>query len=117
MQMVMIREHVISRKEDLDIFLETHPLHALYGGENAFMLNEYIEAIVQSEMVSLRIFAPHDSEINLFPDNLQTVRNKINKKFFYNVPDWFFKYILIPLMNRMDNTPGRLYSFLAEKQA
>ena len=43
--MVASREHVISKKEDLDQFLDSHPLHSLYGGENAYLLKEYIDAI------------------------------------------------------------------------
>jgi len=42
---IATREHVISKKEDLSKFLENHPLHKLYGGENAFLLEEYKKVI------------------------------------------------------------------------
>jgi hypothetical protein len=42
---VAVREHVISQHDDLDAFLDIHPLHKLYGGEHAFLLNEYTGAL------------------------------------------------------------------------
>ena len=42
---IAVREHVISKPEDLDEFLSSHPLQKFHGGENAFMLDEYITAI------------------------------------------------------------------------
>lgn len=113
--LLVTREHVISKKEDLQGFLDDHPLHALYGGENAFMLGEYIEAIESSGMTTVKIIAPYDSEINLYPDSFYIIRKRIRKKIFFNIPNYFFKAMIIPLMNWLDNTPGRLYSFLAEK--
>ena len=44
-RLVAVREHVISRPEDLPAFLDLHPLHKLYGGENAFLLPQYEAAI------------------------------------------------------------------------
>jgi hypothetical protein len=31
---IAVRDHVISKPEDLPKFLDTHPLHNLYGGEH-----------------------------------------------------------------------------------
>ena len=42
---IAAREHVISREADLGRFLDQHPLHHLYGGENAFLLERYIGAL------------------------------------------------------------------------
>src|SRR5262245_9884047 len=42
---VAVREHVISRETDLQEFLDDHPLHRLYGGENAFLLDRYLGAL------------------------------------------------------------------------
>ena len=44
---IATREHVISRPEDLPAFLESHPLHKLYGGEHAYLLDEYLGAITR----------------------------------------------------------------------
>ena len=43
---IAAREHVISKEADLEKFLEQHPLHHLYGGEHAFLLERYIEALM-----------------------------------------------------------------------
>ena len=43
--MMATREHVISCNADRQTFLDSHPLHKLYGGENAFLLDEYVQAI------------------------------------------------------------------------
>ena len=40
---IATREHVISKKEDLPVFLANHPLHRFYGGENAFVLQKYLD--------------------------------------------------------------------------
>ena len=40
------REHVLSQREDLQNFLDSHSLHFLYGGENAYLLDEYVNSIV-----------------------------------------------------------------------
>jgi SAM-dependent methyltransferase len=37
---IAAREHVISKDDDLGKFLKQHPLHHLYGGENAFLLTD-----------------------------------------------------------------------------
>ena len=48
---VALREHVISRQEDLSVFLNGHPLHRLYGGERAYLLREYITAIESTGLI------------------------------------------------------------------
>ena len=58
-----VREHVISKPQDLEAFLEAHALHHLYGGENAFLLREYCEAITGSGLALRRILGPFDSPI------------------------------------------------------
>src|SRR5260370_28682066 len=42
---IAAREHVISKEADLGQFLDQHPLHHLYGGEHAFLLQRYIGAL------------------------------------------------------------------------
>ena len=43
-RLVATREHVISSQTQLPSFLDGHPLHKLYGGENAFTLRQYLFA-------------------------------------------------------------------------
>jgi SAM-dependent methyltransferase len=95
---IAIREHVISKKSDLPAFLEKHPLHYLYGGENAFLLEEYIQAIQKAGIQLTEIINPLESDINLFPR-----QNKY-------IPKFFTKKI-----GNIINYPGRIYSFVGKK--
>lgn len=127
--MIATREHVISRHEDRQVFLKVHPLHKYYGGENAFLLNEYLSAIESTGLQIIKILAPFDSPINYFPMTKEqwfaycthTVAMKIGKP----LTDYFFDSRrllgralfsrMVRRLNERDQTPGRLYSFLATK--
>jgi ubiquinone/menaquinone biosynthesis C-methylase UbiE len=43
--LLTVREHVISSPKQLEAFLNQHPLHQLYGGENAYTLSQYKAAL------------------------------------------------------------------------
>src|SRR5574337_873081 len=73
------REHVISRREDLDKFLESHPLHRFYGGERAYLLKEYIAAIRGGGIRLTRVLNPYRSGINLFPDTFEGLKARLGK--------------------------------------
>lgn len=109
------REHVISRKADLPAFLDSHPLHALYGGEHAFLLEEYLGAMKKAGLRVRTVLAPYDSDINLFPSDRREVREKLSRRIGFTLPDWLVKMVAIPLLNIVDNRPGRLFSFVGEK--
>ncbi|HEY3278322.1 MAG TPA: class I SAM-dependent methyltransferase [Syntrophorhabdaceae bacterium] len=118
------REHVISRKEDLPRFLESHPLQALYGGENAFLLDEYTEAIKASGFAIDSVFGPHQSPINYFPMTKNEKEEEIRRLISRLTGSFMARIICGPaaarkglfrLLTRVDNTPGRLYTFLARK--
>ena len=127
--MIATREHVISEAKDLPVFLDSHPLHKYYGGENAYLLEEYLSAIAMSGLKITRTMAPLDSPINYFPMTgeqmydyctrpvAQLFGELITRKMF--CPSHFVGRILmfwrVARLNRLDHTPGRLYSFLAEK--
>jgi SAM-dependent methyltransferase len=66
---IAIREHVLSRSGDLKLFLDRHPLHRLYGGENAFELHEYAAAITNAGIRLTKTMNPLESDINLYPDS------------------------------------------------
>jgi ubiquinone/menaquinone biosynthesis C-methylase UbiE len=110
------REHIITRKRDLQTFLDSHPLHSLYGGENAFLLGEYLKAFKEAGLMVKEILAPYDSDINLFPSNSKELKEKISHKFKFTVPEWLLKSVAIPLLNKIDQTPGRLFSFVGIKR-
>ena len=66
-RLIAIREHVISRPEDLERFFEVHPLHRLYGGENAFLLSQYMDAINGANFDVRHVLSPLESPMNLAP--------------------------------------------------
>jgi SAM-dependent methyltransferase len=113
---IATREHVISRREDLPRFLEQHPLHAMYGGENAYLLTEYVAAINGGGVVLDHVLNPFESEINLFPATIGDVKKQIARRFFlppsaeHLVPDWMVRW-----RGARFDMPGRLYSFVGHK--
>jgi SAM-dependent methyltransferase len=111
---IAVREHVISRKADLQIFLNNHPLHKLRGGESAYLLQEYIEAIRSGGIGIDHILNPKESDINLFPSTRQEMKlhlaSKIGWPFPNAIPD-----IALKLYGAMVDAPGRLYSFIGVK--
>lgn len=117
-----IREHVISDKDDLSMFLEKHPLHYLYGGEHAYLLHEYTSVLQNSGFIKINIISPWDSPINFAPYTLVQMRNAIidkmkiirhlSRRALENEIIW---RITCKLLNIVDNRPGRLYSFIAVK--
>lgn len=123
--LVAVREHVISRESDLDAFLKQHPLHHLYGGEHAFLLNNYVDALREAGFCDTIVLTPLRSPINLFPHTLDTLRGIISQRLSRGLPlqsvwqtilgsDRLFG-ILLSVAERFDHRPGRLYSFIAHK--
>jgi SAM-dependent methyltransferase len=123
---IAIREHVISVEEDLPRFLEIHPLHNLYGGEHAYLLERYLSAIEQSGLKLKQVLLPWYSPVNYAPSNLSGVKIEIARRagrgnaaisgligFLLDLPGAW--KVARYLMTKIDNRPGRLYSFIAEK--
>ncbi|MDH5765890.1 MAG: methyltransferase domain-containing protein, partial [Gammaproteobacteria bacterium] len=101
---IATREHVLSRKEDLDVFLHSHPLHHLYGGEHAYLLNEYLGAIKNSGFKIERILNPAASDVNLYPQAMQELKDRIASRLHlpvFLVPNWFLR-----LRAAFSNEPG-----------
>ena len=111
---IATREHVISSRRDLDEFLRNHPLHALYGGENAFLLEEYLEALRRAGITLSNVFNPLESDINLYPETKASVKTRIARKlrlpFASLIPD-----ALLSLRGKLMDSPGRLYTFVGRK--
>ncbi len=121
---ITTREHVISRPQDLDIFLKSHPLQALYGGENAYLLNEYKAAIKAAGLKLNKSIGPYESVINYAPVSKDEHINNIISffsRFIGNTASHFL--VSVPLvvkytsmyLSRKSSLPGRLYSFIAVK--
>jgi SAM-dependent methyltransferase len=119
------REHVISKKADLQAFFESHPLHALYGGENAYLLDEYVAAIKASGLFRIKVVGPLENVINYAPltrENLDAmVRAKLVNAMGARLAGWFGTSRTVVTfctryLTRNSDAPGRLYSFLARKK-
>lgn len=125
-RLVAVREHVISRQEDLPAFLDLHPLHKLYGGENAFLLPQYEAAIRAAGFRLDVVLSPLESAINFAPYTLDSLRAELATRVTRGLPglkqlvQWA---LAVPpiwalarrVLTRFDHRPGRLYSFIAQR--
>jgi SAM-dependent methyltransferase len=122
--LVAVKDHVISSQKDLGRFLERHPLHNFYGGENAFLLKEYTVAIQSAGLRLDQLLRPFDTVINYAPYSKDELRagffERLARIPLMNVPaklltsDLFFDSFL-KVMSYLDQRPGRVYSFVAQK--
>jgi SAM-dependent methyltransferase len=115
-KLIATREHVISRDEDLKVFQDNHPLHFFYGGEMAYRLSQYTDAMIGSGLELSHIFNPLGSEINLFPETRAQLKARISKRLRIIpaalVPNWTLSWL-----GKGMEQPGRLYSFVGKKRA
>lgn len=122
--LVASREHVITNIKQLSVFLESHPLHQIYGGENAFMLAQYKNALIDSGLSIKSTLGPFDSVINYAPfteDSLCTeICNRASRlpggravmsALLYR--PW--RSIVLRLLSVLDSRPGRLFTFICVK--
>jgi SAM-dependent methyltransferase len=123
-KLLMTREHVISRPDDKATFLSAHPLHHLYGGENAYTLEEYESAIGGASLGKLLTFGPRSTPINHFPVTNEEIGRELEQRVHRRVGKAVARLLLsVPMIrgqllrwwDAADHTPGRLYSFFASK--
>jgi SAM-dependent methyltransferase len=120
-----IREHVISRDDDLPVFLENHPLHALYGGEHAYTADVYVSAMQAGGLQVQKILKPLENAVNYAPHTRAGVNRQIAEKFGERLGGTAIieAVMRLPLLGdmalkiagRFDHRPGRHYSFIATK--
>lgn len=124
--LVGTREHVVSSTAQLKRFLDSHPLHAKYGGENAFSLRRYIGAFESAGFTIRVVIGPLESVINFAPfteDELcAEIVRRTNKYFGLGrllsmALDSQLRRITLRLLSRLDQRPGRLYTFVCSKQS
>jgi SAM-dependent methyltransferase len=122
--LLAIREHVISRTEDLPEFFDRHPLHKLYGGENAFLLDQYVDALSSAGFRVTRVIAPLQSAVNYSPHTRSSLvaeiaaRANLAVRGSGSVIERLLRApvvwpVAVSLLTRIDRRPGRLYSFVA----
>lgn len=121
------REHVLTKKEDLSVFLKNHPLHHLYGGENALLLDGYLLAIRNGGLMVRQVLGSYDSIINYFPADedeiLLYVYSPLRRFLGLPITRALIKSnrlktlqtYLQRLASWRDQNPGRLYTFVAVK--
>ena len=123
-QFLATREHVISDEKQLQEFLDNHMLHKLHGGENAYLLSQYLEALQKAGFKVARNLRHYDSVINHFPvsngEVTQQLQESIEKRLGKAVAsigtnspwlmDMYRSYI-----SRSVDFPGRFHSFLSIK--
>jgi SAM-dependent methyltransferase len=110
---IATREHVISKSEDLPLFLEAHPLHKLYGGEHAYLLDEYLTAIRNGGLDLTKILNPYQSNINLYPETINSLKKNLAQRF--RLPSFLMSNFLLTQLGARIKTPGRIYTFVALK--
>lgn len=123
-RVVTLRDHVVTGAAQLDAFFSIHPLHRLYGGENAFTLEAYRGALAAANLRIEREIGPFASVINFAPHTPQTLRQEIAARTgplapatsaLLALPGGF--ELVLKLLDRFDNRPGRLVSFVCVKES
>jgi SAM-dependent methyltransferase len=118
--LIACREHVVDNKKgSLQAFLDKQVDHQLYGGENAFLLNEYLHAIKKAGFNIITKFGPYSSPINLHPFKIEDIENRILQSKYSKILLKIFPSKLILKIAffalKLFPRPGRLYSFVAQK--
>lgn len=128
--LLTVRDHVIYDEADKLRFLEAHPLHRYYGGENAFTEAEYRRAFELAGLRVDKILKYFDNVINYYPNDSTIIeKSRPHQKYLRNWQQSI--YMKIPYLRRwlnrkvteqygivLDETvvAGRLYTFVGIKQ-
>jgi SAM-dependent methyltransferase len=117
------REHVVDDEKQFEAFLEQHPIHQLAGGEGAYSLPEYLDAIGTAGLTGLHAIGPWDSVINAFPEvrsqqELKEFPRRVLERRFARIGRVLgripgIEQLVWCRLNRP--RPGRMFTFLAYK--
>lgn len=121
---IAVRDHVVSSPKDLPAFFKIHPLHQLYGGENALQVGQYLDALQTAGFRVEQVLRPFDSVINYAPYTRDTLRKEFQHRLgrlplgriagrLLNVE--LVMDAALTILSRVDRRPGRLYSFICSK--
>lgn len=125
-RLLATREHVVDDEQQLQVFLENHPVHKFSGGENAYPIEKYIATFEQSNLKVIKCLAPFDTVINHYPKSNAQLSSEL-----FEVITHKFGKVAASVMTKLDfvetyyrhrlsvdcNFPGRLYSFLCTKNS
>ncbi len=114
-----LREHVADDAQELAAFLQAHPLHRHYGGENAHPLDHYLRAATDAGFHVTQVWGPLESILNFHPGTERMRRAAVRRAIFRRGG----LLALLPARSRKnlegvtreDRTPGRIFSFLFTK--
>ncbi|MEJ2081622.1 MAG: methyltransferase domain-containing protein [Acidobacteriota bacterium] len=119
------REHVADNEQQLQDFLDHHPVHQLAGGEYAFPLKRYISGFRSAGLLLERVWGPWETLMNAYPycqtpEELETLhRLYLLRRFGPLASMWAgfpgVKAVCLWWLKRP--RPGRLFSFLAVKKS
>lgn len=121
-RLISARDHVVSSPKQLQAFFDIHPLHRLYGGENAFTREEYRAALEGAGLIIEQEIGPFASPINYAPHTPETLRREIVEHL--GPLGVVARVALAPrplllavlhLLSAIDRRPGRLISFVCRK--
>lgn len=118
---VTLRDHVITDAAQLPAFLDRHPLHRFYGGENAFTLNAYRAALRDAGLSIRKEWRSFQSVINFDPSTAAEVRQSAAAMFgpLRGLAGLALALLPFPVLANLlaaaDRRPGRLVSFVAVK--
>jgi SAM-dependent methyltransferase len=127
-----VRDHIIFDEIDKARFLDAHPLHKFYQGENAFTPYEYKNAMISAGLTIVEELKHNDSVINYFPISTKQnsrsfatgtelrnyLRSKIGRLADFPLIFFFYKMKIRFAKSASDekNIPGRMYSYIARKK-
>ncbi|GAB7081067.1 class I SAM-dependent methyltransferase [Megalodesulfovibrio paquesii] len=111
---IATREHVVDNEADLAIFLEAHSLHRLYGGEHAFTLPRYLQALRTAGFALTHVLSPWESDINIYPSTVEDIRRQWARR--WHLPSHrLVPMALVRRRSRALTEPGRLYTFVGRR--
>lgn len=118
------RDHVLSKHEDLPEFLGKHPLHHLYGGENAFLESEYASALTRAGLTIRRTWRQFDDPMNYGPEKPVELFTRASSRLLPSfasralgalLGNQLVFPVLGPMISAINSRPGRLVAFLSTK--
>jgi hypothetical protein len=113
---------VISKPEDLEAFLENHPIHRYTRDENARLVTEYTRALREAGFRHVKVIGSWQSVINYYPvsraDFIDRCRAALQRRFGIQIGGYLAeRSFLLPYfgwyMTRRDQSPGRMVSLVA----
>src|SRR5581483_6334893 len=99
-----------------------HPLHRFYGGENAFTLSAYLDALKSAGLRIDRHMGSLETVINYAPLTAVSLVDEIARRAgrlpggglvakMLLAPPW--RRAALRLLSKLDGRPGRLHTFVA----